>query len=164
MTEMTKPLLLKLLDFRHDQDVGFAPLSRAVDGVSAQQACWRPNDQSHSIWELVNHIAYWNEYVLNRMSGSSDSNTTVDNEETFRHPEVSGDDSAWNMSVERTMRAFTQLRKTVNELNETVLNQPFDDDGTPLKVILGDIAMHDAYHVGQIMYIRKLQGLNGTSK
>lgn len=157
MSERVQPLVSTLLDFRHDREVGFAPLSRALHGLSASQAAFRPNAHAHSIWELINHIAFWNEYVLRHLAAPSTSDGPVDNEQTFRAPPVSGQDAHWQAAVERTFSACQRLREAVFALDEAALQAPFDQEGTPLGVVLGDIAMHDAYHIGQIMYLRKLQ-------
>ncbi|MCL6633235.1 MAG: DinB family protein [Alicyclobacillus herbarius] len=158
----SRELMLALLDFRHDHEAGFVPLMAAVEGLTAEQASWRPDVHSHSIWQLVNHITFWNEYILQRMRGLTKAGTEIDNEQTFGDPGNPMDDAAWQQTIERADRVYRELRKAVADANESDLDQAFDDQGTPLKVVLGDIAMHDAYHIGQIMYVRKLQGWKRT--
>jgi uncharacterized damage-inducible protein DinB len=158
----SRELVLALLDFRHDHEAGFVPLTAAIEGLTAKQASWRPGAHAHSIWQLVNHITFWNEYILQRIRGVTEARAEIDNEQTFGEPGNPMDDSAWQQAIDRADRAYRELRQVAADVSESDLDLAFDDQGTPLKVILGDIAMHDAYHIGQIMYIRKLQGWKRT--
>src|SRR2546423_1895813 len=45
------------------------PLLAILKGVSAKQAATKPKGASHSIWELVLHIANWEEITLRRLKG-----------------------------------------------------------------------------------------------
>ncbi|MGA7189619.1 MAG: DinB family protein, partial [Candidatus Acidiferrales bacterium] len=44
-------------------------LESLLEGVTAEQASKHPIPSTHSIWELVNHIASWNSIVAHRASG-----------------------------------------------------------------------------------------------
>lgn len=149
-------MVLALLGFRHDQETGFLPLKQALDGLTAEQASWRPSADAHSIWQLVNHITYWNEYVLQYMRGKG--KTAIGNDETFGEPGNPADDSAWEHAVKRADEVCREMRRAVEAASESDLDRTLDGQDMPLKVLLGDIAIHDAYHIGQIMYVRKLQG------
>jgi uncharacterized damage-inducible protein DinB len=150
--------VLTLLDFRHNQEAGFMPLMAAVEGLNAKQASWRPNEKSHSIWQLLNHITFWNEYILGTIRDMKQGNIEIHNEHTFGPPGDPNDEMAWKRAVERASEVYQALRQAVSDLSESDLEKPFDEKGTPIKLVLADIAMHDAYHIGQIVYIRKLQG------
>lgn len=154
----SKQFVLTLLDYRHNQEAGFMPLMAAIESLNAKQACWRPDERSHSIWELVNHITFWNQYTLYKIQGNLAGIIKIENDETFRLPDEPNPEARWQEAVQRVGEVFQALRHTVSELSESDLDRPFDDQGTPVKVVLADLAMHDAYHIGQILYIRKLQG------
>jgi hypothetical protein len=41
----SKNLVLSLLDFRFNQEVGFVPLMDAINGLTAEQASWQPTEK-----------------------------------------------------------------------------------------------------------------------
>lgn len=159
MSADAKALLSTLLNFRYDQSAGFAPLLKAVDGVDVEHAAWKPDESAHSIWELVNHIAFWDEYVLAHLKGLNSDDSSIDNELTFTQPVASEDEAAWYQAVNRVRSVFGEMREAVFSMTDSDLDKPFDESPTTVKTMLGDIAMHDAYHIGQIMYVRRLQGI-----
>ena len=38
----------------------YIPFSDAVKGLSEREAFWKPNEESNSIAEIVQHLLYWN--------------------------------------------------------------------------------------------------------
>ena len=38
----------------------YMPFSDAVKGLSEREAFWKPNEESNSIAEIVQHLLYWN--------------------------------------------------------------------------------------------------------
>ncbi|WMX56720.1 DinB family protein [Peribacillus sp. R9-11] len=60
-----KAVLLEQMGACYEQKNWFVPLNIAIDGLSAEQASWKSRD-SNSIWQIVNHLIFWNERYLNR--------------------------------------------------------------------------------------------------
>lgn len=76
----------------------------------------------------------------------------LDGDQTFYLTDQSNEDEEWKKVVERAEYAHRSLRQilsnfSVDELDENSL------DGK-----LMDIFLHDAYHTGQIIQIRKMLG------
>jgi uncharacterized damage-inducible protein DinB len=159
----SKNLVLSLLDFRLDHEAGFVPLMDAISGLTAEQASWQPTENSHSIWQIVNHVTFWNQWVLDRLQGIVHDAAYIRNDETFGNPGEAMNETSWREAVERVRAVCHKMRETVLQLDDSQLEQPYDDEGTPVKVVLADLALHDAYHIGQILYIRKMQGFSCKS-
>lgn len=66
-----KKLLLDQLACCRNVESWFKPMSIALEGLSAEQAAWRPNEMSHSIGEITQHLQYWNERWLMRYRGEA---------------------------------------------------------------------------------------------
>ena len=60
-------------------EMEMAPWGKAVSGLTAEQAAWKPAGGHHSIWEIVLHMTYWREYELGKANGK-----TRDEEEIAR--------------------------------------------------------------------------------
>ncbi|MDM5198251.1 DinB family protein [Fictibacillus enclensis] len=145
-------LLLNVLDTTYDKESWYAPFKDAINGITAEQARWRPpGEATKSIWENVNHLIYYKERTAAKMEGREWTDN-LDGDETFLLTEPSSDDQQWKNVVERAERAQQGLRSVLSET-------PVEDLGQDsLEAKLLDIMLHDAYHTGQILLIRKMQG------
>lgn len=149
--------ILERLDAVFEAEEWFVPLRTAVGGLTAQQAAWRPSPGRHNIWEIVNHLALWTEYVTELLAGKP------------RRPKgwakeadwvliPTGTPAAWNASVQRLLDAHAALKAEFSTKTDDELKRPFGDGQSPLSEF-ERIAGHDAYHCGQICYIRAQQGI-----
>jgi len=141
-----KGVLLEQLHTTHNVKDWFVPGNIAVEGITADQAKWTDGKGNHSIGQLTNHMIFWNLQVLAKFKGETPAKFSGNNDETFN----SFDSKNWAATVKQFDDVMTQWEKAV---------EAADDE--KLKVAASTIAhvgAHNAYHIGQIIYIRKLQG------
>ncbi|HYG57650.1 MAG TPA: DinB family protein [Symbiobacteriaceae bacterium] len=154
MTRDRMDLLLKLKDFGWNQEGWFAPLAAALEGVTAAQASWQPPGGGNTIWQTVNHLNYYNGRLLRRFTGQPLEQGLPDNDSTFAVQE--GAEAQWLAALEQTRHIADGLRGVLGEMTDQDLGKPFND-GT-LQDTLVSWIMHDVYHTGQIVLLRKQQG------
>lgn len=149
-------LLLHALDASYETEAWHPPLSAALAGVTAAQASWRPaGEAANTIWETVNHLLYYKERLLERLRGGKPTYSAPNNDATFTGDVTAADEAAWQAAVARMAAVHRGLREALAARADADLDQPADN---PLGHLLADIISHDAYHTGQIIQIRKLQG------
>jgi hypothetical protein len=141
-----RSLLLHELHTTHDKADWFVPISVAVDGLTAEQARWQPPAGSHSAGQLTYHLLYWNRRNLITLQDGTQEKFSGDNDETF----MKFDDKQWTDTVHQLDKVMTDLEKLVESADEQKLAQ--------WAPTIANICTHNAYHVGQIVYVRKLQG------
>jgi hypothetical protein len=141
-----RSLLLHELHTTHDKADWFVPINVAVDGLTAQQASWQPPAGGHSAGQLAYHLLFWNRRVLEQLKGEPQGKYSGKNDDTFNN----FDDKQWNDIVKQ----LDQVMKEYEKLVESATDQQLASWGTTI----GTICTHNAYHVGQIVYVRKLQG------
>lgn len=129
-----------------DQD-WFVPVKKALIGVTADQAMWKPSDSSHSIGQLAYHIWFWNKQQLDKFNGRKPAPFSGDNNETF----TAFTEASWSSTV-------SQLND-VMQAWETAIRNADDAKLRSWASALAHINTHTAYHTGQILYIRKLKGI-----
>jgi uncharacterized damage-inducible protein DinB len=124
--------------------------------VDARTAAAHPIRNAHSIWELVLHIAAWDDAVRRRVSGKA---VSLSAQQNFP-PVTDTSEAAWRNAVE-------YLKHTHNELVKTVAD--FPDSRLPEQVpgktgsfynfyyMFSGVAQHELYHAGQIALLRKYQ-------
>ncbi len=138
--------LLEQLRTTHNEKDWFVPANVAVEGLTAEQASWTDGKGNHSIGQLTNHLVFWNRQVLAKFKGEKPAKYGGDNDETFN----AFDAKSWGALVRQLDEVMVELEKQVEVMPDDQL-QKFAAD-------IGHIATHNAYHVGQIVYVRKLQG------
>ncbi|ALC90778.1 hypothetical protein AM500_14015 [Bacillus sp. FJAT-18017] len=146
-----KDIFLEQLAAVYDASGWFTGLKDALNGVTFEQAIWQANESSNSIWGNVRHLAYWSEFFLEKYKpGSVGEIVELENARTFDVLEQEKTEENWKKEVERLERAIEGWRNAMNE-NPGKLNE---EDWT--KLIAGYL-LHTAYHIGQIVTIRKQQ-------
>ena len=154
---MHKETLLKQYDSCYDENGWFVAVRNALDGVTAEQAAWKPEGTDNSIWESLAHISYYNNAYLERFKGVDYKYDITDNDETFRSDERTGD--AWRSEVANFDRIMTDWRELIAAADDSKLNSSVSatNDATWTELI-ANVNAHNAYHGGQILLLRKLQG------
>ncbi|SER00025.1 DinB family protein [Piscibacillus halophilus] len=132
----------------------YASFEETVEGISYQEAFWKPDEESHSIAEIVQHLIYWNEVWQVRFEKSN------------FHSVQSMKDNAASFLLEDNI-SFTELKEKLLEILLRWEKMLSDDklesrvDGFPVEAewwaLIGNAATHNAYHIGQINYIRKMK-------
>ena len=140
-----KQVLLNQLKTTHNKEEWFAPLNVAIEGISAEQANWKPKGADHSIAELANHIIFWNQENLSKFLGEPVPKFSGNNNETFS-PVTK---ETWPITVKRADSVLTAWENAIEAADEAKLEKWYE--------IIGHISTHNAYHTGQIVFIRKLQ-------
>src|ERR1700758_4375134 len=90
-----RSILLHELHTTHNKADWFVPISTAVDGLTAEQASWRPPNGGHSSGQLTYHLLFWNRQNLQSLQGQASPKFTGDNDETF----TKFDDKQWADTV-----------------------------------------------------------------
>jgi len=141
-----KAILLEQLKTTHNVKDWFVPVNTALEGLTAEQALWKDSSGNHSIAQLANHLIFWNEQQLEKFQGKQPAAYSGDNNETF-----SGlDKNTWDATVKKLDSVLTVWEKAIEDADETKLISWYST--------ISHISTHNAYHTGQIIYIRKLQG------
>src|SRR6185369_15078626 len=63
----TRELLSTAFEYSYLHDDWVYPLSDGLEGISAEQAAWRPGPELMGIWDIVLHVAVWNENIIERI-------------------------------------------------------------------------------------------------
>lgn len=141
-----REILLEQLHTTHDKEDWYVPIKVAVEGVTPEQAQWTDGKGNHSIGQLVNHLAFWDARGLEQFKGEKPSAYSGNNDETFN----SFDSKSWADTVARLDRVMKSWEKAVEEADDAKIAASASQ--------IAHIGAHNAYHLGQIIYIRKLQG------
>ena len=148
-----KSILLAQLKSTHNSQEWFVPASKAVEGMTAEQAAWKPGNGGHSVAQLVHHLIFWDRRQLDRFEGKTAGAYDGNNDETF---EPKADAATWTAAVRDLDAVMTEWETAVANADDAKLSSWY--------ATIAHITTHNAYHTGQILYVRKLQGSWDSAK
>lgn len=123
--------------------------------VEPAKACIRPNDNSHSMLEILYHMITWRSFVISRLEKNTAHDLKYFEEKDWQYLNH-GDESLWKLGLEQLHASQKTLLKLLNEASEESLNEIVFERDYNNKIMLFGFIQHDVYHIGQINYIHKL--------
>ncbi len=129
-------------------------LLQLLAGVNAATAAAKPIKNAHSIWELILHIAAWDDIVRQRTGGKAVMPT---DEQNFP-PVKDSSEAAWRKALEDTKRTHNELVKAVAAFPDSRLQEQVPGktgDYYNFFYMFSGIAQHELYHAGQIALLKK---------
>lgn len=144
----------------YDENNWFVSLKTVLDGVTAEQAAWKPANVDNSIWGTVNHLIFWNERWLQRYRGELTESQDVENTGTFKSEETD-----WHATLVKLWTVMDEWREKLKTITVEQLESPVNKSYQELwHSPLAQQNIHNAYHIGQILMLRRLQGNWDRSK
>jgi len=141
-----RSILLEQFQTTWNKQDWFVPVSKALDSLTAKQAMWKPSDSSHSIGELAYHLYFWNQQSLDKFNGRKPAAFSGNNDETF----TAFTEESWAATVKKVDQVMKEWEAVIRTADEKKLQEWYST--------IAHISAHNAYHTGQILYIRKLAG------
>ena len=141
-----KSILLEQLRSTHNKAEWFVPANTAVEGLTAEQANWTDGKGNHSVGQLVSHLIYWDRRSLEKFKGEPQEKYDGNNDETF----TSFDKKTWDEAVKQLDQVLTEWEQAVESADDAKLKDWYSQ--------IAHIGAHNAYHIGQIVFVRKEQG------
>jgi uncharacterized damage-inducible protein DinB len=142
-----KAVLLEQLRTTHNKAEWFVPANTAVAGLTPAQASWTDKSGNHSVGQLANHLVFWDRESLARFKGEQPEKFDGNNNETFNN----FDAKSWAATVAQLDAVMTEWEKAV---------EAADDQKIAMWASrIAHVGAHNAYHIGQMVYVRKLQGV-----
>ena len=119
--------------------------------VTASQATARPLPGAHNIWDLVLHIAAWEDACRRRLEG--DRAELSDSEDWRAITDT--DEAAWERVKALLIDGHRRLGAAIASTDESRLNEPILPGMPSVYVTLHGVIQHDLYHAGQIAILKK---------
>ena len=138
--------LQEQLKYSHTEENWFVPMKVALQNLSPEQVSWKGGTQNHSIGELVSHLIFWNEMYLKTLNGEDVSDFEMKNDSTFMVHSARD----WN----DVMNKLDSIQIEFGQWIENVSQEDLEEEAVDIL----NMTSHNAYHSGQIIYIRKQNG------
>lgn len=149
--------LVRVLDWE-DAHVGF---DQAVTGVPPEARGMRPPGFEHSPWQLLEHIRIAQDDILDFCVNAAYEHNLTWPDDYWPTAAAPPDYAAWEDSIATCLRSRERLQHVAREVDDLTAPVP---TGTASQTYLRAILLaadHVAYHVGQIVAVRKALGVWG---
>jgi len=113
---------------------------------------WSPGKGNHSVGQLAYHIWYWDSRELAEFKGEKPAPFDGNNNETFDKFTA----AQWDDLVKKLNQVLTDWDTAVAAADDATLAKNAS--------MIAHVGAHNAYHIGQILYVRKLQGVWDPAK
>ena len=153
----TIELLIEQARATSDQNAWFVTVSNSLRGLPATQAAWRAPGLDHSICETLAHLNYYNERHLRRLRGLPPAAAAAENIDTFRCASNLSEE-AWQAEAHRFADIMSEWCRYLEQVSVEQSADTSEGEAQPWASVLAHINLHNAYHCGQMVLIRKLQG------
>jgi len=145
-------ILLAQLHSTHDKAEWFVPERVAVAGLTADQANWTPGKGQHSVGQLAYHLWFWDSRALEQFKGEKSAAFNGNNDETFDN----FNPAQWDDLQKKLDQVMTDWEAAVEAADDRKI--------AARASLIAHVGTHNAYHLGQILYVRKLEGAWDPSK
>jgi hypothetical protein len=127
----------------------------AIEGFPAALRGAKPAGTPHSAWELLEHMRIAQEDILD-FSRNPEYREKAFPDDYWPATETPPSEEAWQRSVQQFRTDLKEMRELIaNSAHDLFARIPHGDGQTVLREALV-VADHNAYHLGQLMFLRKL--------
>ena len=150
-----KRRLLDLMDRAYRAKAWHGPaLMESLAGVTPAMAAKRVVKGAHTIWDLVEHLATWNDAVALRLSGGKPQVPPEKNFPKLPRPTP----AAWKKALRRLAASQRRFRAGVVKFPERQIGRKRPGVPTTWYVLIHGQIQHQLYHAGQIALLRRGMG------
>ncbi|HEY0678016.1 MAG TPA: DinB family protein [Chitinophagaceae bacterium] len=115
----------------------------------------KPNPASHSIAELIYHMANWRDFTITRIKPEEGKDSKYFDVNDWRTLDLTSFQT-WELGLQLLEESQRRLISILNETDDSILSQPVGERKYNFHYLLSGLLQHDVYHTGQIAYAMKL--------
>ena len=123
-------------------------LKPLLKGITAEQASRAPGVGTHSILQLVLHIAYWEEIELRRFNGEVVDAPLNSPDDWPSNRKIS--EAEWKATLSRLENSYKALHKAIASCSDEKLKQRVPGRNHDNYLLLHGTIHHCIYHTAQI--------------
>ncbi|YCI27144.1 DinB family protein [Paenibacillus sp. Z6-24] len=134
---------------------GHLPIAKALSDIDLELSGRTVQGVPYSIYQLVSHMNYWQEYMLAHVRGEQPERPQ-NVSESWPQESQAIDEITWQQLLDDFLHGIDtacELARTV-DLSAGLKHFP----GETAAGLLRNIASHNTYHLGEIVVLRRLAG------
>ena len=113
----------------------------------------KPNENSHSLIELLYHMITWAEFTLKSIEKNEDLDLTAFEKLDWR--KIDPKEHSWEKGIAQFKVTNDLIIEALESKGDDFLNEKVDYREYNFRFLLNGLIQHNIYHIGQIAYLKK---------
>ena len=131
------------------------PVWKILEGVDAECAAAQTVAPAHTIWQLVMHMAFWEDIATRRLSGP------VTPDESGNFPDTPApEEQSWRRTLDQFRASNEEFRAALSQLDSAGLGDNIPGGQRSFRYEAMGVIEHHIYHGGQIALLKKAYRAN----
>jgi hypothetical protein len=127
------------------------------EGTDWQVAGVRPDGVTHSLFQLLNHLIFWQDWVVNWLDGNNPHipETAAD---SWPGSEGPANEEVWREAIAQFtsgVEALNRRSKQGDLFSKVVVSKGIEKSRIEM---FHTIASHNSFHLGQVVFLRRMLG------
>lgn len=125
-----------------------------LDEIDPSIVYKKPNENSHSLIELIYHSLTWAAFTLKCLEHADEQEISSIKQLDWR--EINPAIHVWEKAVATFKATHEQIIQVLETKTDDFLEAKVNSRNFNFRVLLNGLLDHDIYHLGQIAYVKKL--------
>jgi uncharacterized damage-inducible protein DinB len=154
MTDKIEMIIAELQDTLEGEPWFGQSVYALIQSVDARYTSKKPNENSHSLLELIYHMITWSDFTLRRIRKEK-----IDDMKAFEKLDWRKIDPkihTWEKGVSEYLDTNARLIELLQTKNNAFLKEKVEYREYDFAYLLNGMIQHNIYHAGQIAYVKKL--------
>lgn len=149
----TQPRIVNsIVDYALTGGTAHVATRTVFDGLDWKTAGARVDGSPHTLYQLLNHMIFWQDGILDWLDGGSPSMPDHASD-GWPRPAAPKSRAEWTRAVRRFRMGLTRLERAAGQANAARKGR----SKSPLEMLAG-VAVHNSYHAGQAALLRQMLG------
>jgi uncharacterized damage-inducible protein DinB len=125
-----------------------------LDEIDPSIVYKKPDDNTHSLTELLYHMITWSDFTLKRIEGDNEKDMATFEALDWRaiDPKI----HTWKKGLAEFKAIHAKIIELLNEKDDEFLKEIVDYRKYNFRFLLNGLVQHNIYHIGQVAYVKKL--------
>jgi uncharacterized damage-inducible protein DinB len=130
------------------------PVYEMLEEINPAIVYTKPNENSHSLIELLYHMITWAEFTLKRIEGDKEQDLAAFEQMDWR--EIKPAVHTWEKGVNEYKKVHENIVALLENKVDEFLKEIVDYRKYNFRFLLNGLIQHNIYHAGQVAYLNKL--------
>ena len=130
------------------------PVFVILDEIDPAIVHKKPDENSHSLIELLYHMLTWAEFALRRIEKKPEKDLAVLEKMDWRI--IESTTHSWQKGLAEFKNVHQRINALLEKKDDEFLKEMVDYRKYDFRFLLNGLMQHNIYHLGQVAYLKKL--------
>ena len=127
-----------------------------LEEADPSKAFIRPNENSHTLADLLYHMLTWAEFTLKSLEKAGEEEIRSIEQLDWR--QIDPTVHSWEKGLNELKSIHEKIILAIKDKDDEFLSKTVEFRKYKFRFLLNGLIQHNIYHIGQIAYVKKLLG------